>query len=80
VLQHLKGDKVIVFKEKKKKRIQKRNGHRTISYSNCNQKELLLQQVLKGLSKKRQLEANTEEAPPKVKKPLKLKILKNNNN
>jgi large subunit ribosomal protein L21 len=28
VLQHLKGDKVIVFKKEKKKRIQKRNGHR----------------------------------------------------
>jgi hypothetical protein len=58
VLQHLKGDKVIVSKKKKKKRIQKRNGHRQYP-PNCNwryyqvlkkanyQKKQQLKQVLK---------------------------------
>jgi large subunit ribosomal protein L21 len=39
VLQHLKGDKVIVFK-RKKKRIQKRNGHR----------QFLTQIVIEGIT------------------------------
>jgi large subunit ribosomal protein L21 len=38
VLQHLKGDKVIVFK--RKKRIQKRNGHR----------QFLTQIVIEGIT------------------------------
>jgi large subunit ribosomal protein L21 len=66
VLQHLKGDKVIVFKKEKKKRIQK--SHR----------QFLTQIVIEGITaagakksspKKEAVAANTEEAPaPKVKK------------
>jgi large subunit ribosomal protein L21 len=57
VLQHLKGDKVIVFKERKK-RIQKRNGHR----------QFLTQIVIEGItaagakSSSKKEAANTEEA------------------
>jgi len=38
VLQHLKGDKVIVFQKEKKKRIQKEKRSQTVSYSNCNRR------------------------------------------
>jgi large subunit ribosomal protein L21 len=43
VLQHLKGDKVIVFKRKEEKDT-KEKWSQTVSYSNCN---LYMQQVLK---------------------------------
>ena len=77
VLQHLKGDKVIVFKKKRRKGYKKRNGHR----------QYLTQIVIEGITaggtakkaaapKKAAVEATTEEAEvaaPKVKKAPKAK-------
>jgi len=74
VLQHLKGDKVIVFKKKRRKGYKKRNGHR----------QYLTQIVIEGIStsapkkaapKKAaaELEATEEVAVPKVKKAPKAK-------
>jgi len=77
VLQHLKGDKVIVFKKKRRKGYKKRNGHR----------QYLSQIVIEGITiggatkkaaapKKAAVEATTEEAAevaPKVKKAPKAK-------
>ena len=70
VLQHLKGDKVIVFKKKRRKGYKKRNGHR----------QYLTQIVIEGITasgakkaapKKAAAEVAPEEvveAAPKVKK------------
>ena len=71
VLQHLKGDKVIVFKKKRRKGYKKRNGHR----------QYLTQIVIEGISasgtkkaaapKKAAVETTTEEVEveaPKAKK------------
>lgn len=77
VLQHLKGDKVIVFKKKRRKGYKKRNGHR----------QYLTQIVIEGITaagapkkaapKKAAAEATTEEAAaPKVKKAPKAKVAK----
>ncbi|WP_281636421.1 50S ribosomal protein L21 [Flavobacterium marginilacus] len=77
VLQHLKGDKVIVFKKKRRKGFKKRNGHR----------QYLTQIVIEGITaggtvkkatapKKAAAEASTEDAEvaaPKVKKAPKAK-------
>ena len=74
VLQHLKGDKVIVFKKKRRKGYKKRNGHR----------QYLTQIVIEGIStsapkkaapKKEDVEvvATEEVAVPKVKKAPKAK-------
>lgn len=75
VLQHLKGDKVIVFKKKRRKGYKKRNGHR----------QYLTQIVIEGINgastkkaapKKAAVEATTEEVvveAPKVKKAPKAK-------
>ena len=70
VLQHLKGDKVIVFKKKRRKGYKKRNGHR----------QYLTQIVIEGITasgaKKAAAEVATEEvveAAPKVKKAPKAK-------
>jgi len=74
VLQHLKGDKVIVFKKKRRKGYKKRNGHR----------QYLTQIVIEGIStsapkkaapKKEAVEvvATEEVAAPKVKKAPKAK-------
>ena len=73
VLQHLKGDKVIVFKKKRRKGYKKRNGHR----------QYLTQIVIEGISatvakkaapKKAVVEAETEEVEaPKEKKAPKAK-------
>ena len=73
VLQHLKGDKVIIFKKKRRKGYKKRNGHR----------QYLTQIVIEGISatsakkaapKKAVVEAETEEVEaPKVKKAPKAK-------
>ncbi|NGY36338.1 50S ribosomal protein L21 [Flavobacterium sp. XN-5] len=74
VLQHLKGDKVIVFKKKRRKGYKKRNGHR----------QYLTQIVIEGITglgapkkaatKKAVAEESTEEAPAaKVKKAPKAK-------
>ena len=74
VLQHLKGDKVIVFKKKRRKGYKKRNGHR----------QYLTQIVIEGITasapkkaaaKKETVEVATEEVveAPKVKKAPKAK-------
>ena len=73
VLQHLKGDKVIVFKKKRRKGYKKRNGHR----------QYLTQIVIEGISvsapkkaatKKETVEVAIEEVEaPKVKKAPKAK-------
>ena len=76
VLQHLKGDKVIIFKKKRRKGYKKRNGHR----------QYLTQIVIEGITaggtakkaapKKAAVEVATEEvveAAPKVKKAPKAK-------
>jgi large subunit ribosomal protein L21 len=73
VLQHLKGDKVIVFKKKRRKGYKKRNGHR----------QYLTQIVIEGITasgakkvaaKKEAVEVATEEVEaPKVKKAPKAK-------
>jgi large subunit ribosomal protein L21 len=73
VLQHLKGDKVIIFKKKRRKGYKKRNGHR----------QYLTQIVIEGISatsakkaapKKAVVEAETEVVEaPKVKKAPKAK-------
>ena len=75
VLQHLKGDKVIVFKKKRRKGYKKRNGHR----------QYLTQIVIEGITasgakkaapKKAAVEVATEEvveAAAKVKKAPKAK-------
>ena len=72
VLQHLKGDKVIVFKKKRRKGYKKRNGHR----------QCLTQIVIEGITstgakkaapKKAAVEATAETAAPKVKKAPKAK-------
>ena len=74
VLQHLKGDKVIIFKKKRRKGYKKRNGHR----------QYLTQIVIEGIStsapkkaapKKEAVEvvASEEVAAPKVKKAPKAK-------
>ena len=71
VLEHLKGDKVVVFKKKRRKGYQKENGHR----------QYLTQILIEGISEKgaakktEEKEENTEEAPvkkeaaPKAEKP-----------
>ena len=53
VLQHLKGDKVIVFKKKRRKGYKKRNGHR----------QYLTQIVIEGISG-----LGTKKAAPKAEK------------
>ncbi|RDI57075.1 50S ribosomal protein L21 [Flavobacterium glaciei] len=53
VLQHLKGDKVIVFKKKRRKGYKKRNGHR----------QYLTQIVIEGISA-----SGTKKAAPKAEK------------
>ena len=62
VLQHLKGDKVIVFKKKRRKGYKKRNGHR----------QYLTQIVIEGITASGATKA-TEDAAPKVKKAPKAK-------
>lgn len=54
VLQHLKGDKVIVFKKKRRKGYKKRNGHR----------QYLTQIVIEGIS----ATGGTKKAAPKAEK------------
>jgi large subunit ribosomal protein L21 len=72
VLQHLKGDKVIVFKKKRRKGYKKRNGHR----------QYLTQIVIEGItglgskkvaSKKATTETTTEEVETPKKKVAKAK-------
>ena len=61
VLQHLKGDKVIVFKKKRRKGYKKRNGHR----------QYLTQILIEGISAtggKKATPAPKKEAAPKAEK------------
>ena len=58
VLQHLKGDKVIVFKQKRRKGYKKRNGHR----------QYLTQIVIEGISATGGKKAAKAEAAPKAEK------------
>ena len=58
VLQHLKGDKVIVFKKKRRKGYKKRNGHR----------QYLTQIVIEGISATGGKKAAKAEAAPKAEK------------
>lgn len=61
VLQHLKGDKVIVFKKKRRKGYKKRNGHR----------QYLTQIVIEGISAtggKKAAKAEKAVAEPKAEK------------
>ena len=61
VLQHLKGDKVIVFKKKRRKGFKKRNGHR----------QFLTQIVIEGISS-----TGAKKAAPKVEKVVEAKASK----
>ncbi|MES2853545.1 MAG: 50S ribosomal protein L21 [Bacteroidota bacterium] len=61
VLQHLKGDKVIVFKKKRRKGYKKRNGHR----------QYLTQIVIEGISA-----SGTKKAAPKAEKVAEVKAPK----
>ncbi len=71
VLEHLKGDKVLVFKKKRRKGYQKENGHRQYLT------QILIEGISeKGAAKKTEAKAETtEEAPvkkaatPKAEKP-----------
>jgi large subunit ribosomal protein L21 len=72
VLQHLKGDKVIIFKKKRRKGYKKRNGHR----------QYLTQIVIEGITglvakkapaKKATAETSTEEVEAPKKKVAKAK-------
>ena len=56
VLQHLKGDKVIVFKKKRRKGFKKRNGHR----------QYLTQIVIEGISATGGKRSAKAEAAPKA--------------
>jgi large subunit ribosomal protein L21 len=58
VLSHLKGDKVIVFKKKRRKGYQKSNGHR----------QYLTQILVQGILAKGETVKETAEAAPKAKK------------
>ena len=61
MLQHLKGDKVIVFKKKRRKGYKKRNGHR----------QSLTQIVIEGISAtgaKKAVKAEKATAEPKAEK------------
>ena len=58
VLQHLKGDKVIVFKKKRRKGYKKRNGHR----------QYLTQILVEGISATGGKKAAKAEAAPKAEK------------
>lgn len=83
VLQHLKGDKVIVFKKKRRKGYKKRNGHRQyltqiviegITAGGTAKKVAAKKVAVEAAPKKAAVEATTEEAvAPKVKKAPKAK-------
>src|SRR5690606_24959809 len=60
VLRHLKGDKVIVFKKKRRKGYQKRNGHRQYL------SEIVIESIAaSGAKKAEKKEAKAEKAPAK---------------
>ena len=60
ILRHLKGDKVIVFKKKRRKGYQKRNGHRQYL------SEIIIESIAaSGAKKAEKKEAKVEKAPAK---------------
>jgi large subunit ribosomal protein L21 len=65
VLQHLKGDKVIVFKKKRRKGYKKKNGHRQ-SFT-----QILIEGIVAAAAKKKatkkEVEVEVTEAPKEVK-------------
>ncbi|CAM3829327.1 50S ribosomal protein L21 [Flavobacterium cucumis] len=67
VLQHLKGDKVIVFKKKRRKGYKKKNGHRQ-SFT-----QILIEGIVAGGAKKKaakkevEVTETAEEVKPKAK-------------
>ncbi len=65
VLQHLKGDKVIVFKKKRRKGYKKRNGHR--QYLTQIQISGITVPGAKKAAKKETVESNEEVEAPKKK-------------
>ena len=65
VLQHLKGDKVIVFKKKRRKGYKKRNGHRQ-SFTQ------ILIEGISATSAKKAVKAEKVTAEPKVEKAVKV--------
>ncbi len=66
VLQHLKGDKVIIFKKKRRKGYKKRNGHRQYLT------QILIETISATGGKKSAPAAKKEAAPVKVAAPAKL--------
>ncbi|NCO62860.1 MAG: 50S ribosomal protein L21 [Flavobacteriales bacterium] len=60
VLKHLKGDKVIVFKKKRRKGYRKKNGHRQ------SLTEIVIESIVASGAKKSELEKATKKAEPKV--------------
>lgn len=62
VLEHLKGDKVLVFKKKRRKGYQKENGHRQYLT------QILIEGISdKGAAKKAETKAETSEEAPEKK-------------
>src|SRR5690606_13070895 len=59
VVKHLKGDKVIVFKKKRRKGYRKKNGHRQ------SLTEIIIESILASGAKKSETKAKTEKAAPK---------------
>ena len=77
ILEHLKGDKVIVFHKKRRKGYQKQNGHRQY-LSKLVIEDILATGAKKAVEKKETAKAEKKEAKPKVapKKAVEAKIEK----
>lgn len=59
ILEHLKGDKVIVFKKKRRKGYQKQNGHRQYL------SKIQIEDIVSGSAKAKKAAPKTEEKPVK---------------
>ena len=66
VLEHLKGDKVIVFKKKRRKGYQKKNGHRQ-SFTQILIESIAFGGAKKSVAKTEPKEVETTEDAPKAK-------------
>lgn len=64
VVKHLKGDKVIVFKKKRRKGYRKKNGHRQ------SLTEIIIENILASGAKKAEAKAKEKAAPKKEAKPV----------
>ncbi|MDT8394100.1 MAG: 50S ribosomal protein L21 [Bacteroidales bacterium] len=69
VLEHLKGDKVLVFKKKRRKGYQKLNGHRQ-QFTRIQISDIL-ENVPKAAAKKEEKEATIADEKPEAKKDVK---------